>query len=173
MKEHLSEMDSVRREYSLDCADLIIRDIGMLLKPVDRPKQMTRRQSLTHIICESAHLSCRLAAQHSDISLDFLGKMKRLKFKVDHDKFVCHRARKIEEDDSQLQAALSKKSLDMVVQPLVVRSGATDSRGYGGRGYGKGSTRIISKAVVWMVKSEIPPGKGPDDHNLAQENEAI
>ena len=75
--------------------------------------------------------------------------MKQHRYKVYHEKLECHRACRLDELDPKSKKALYKKPLDMVIQPMVCRTGDVD-----GVSSEIGDERVLVKAVVWMVKIE-------------------
>ncbi|EXJ88288.1 hypothetical protein A1O1_05218 [Capronia coronata CBS 617.96] len=122
--------------------------------------EIMRRKQLQAIFEASMALSTSLATQNPEIQVCFLPELADACFSLDHPQLRAHRAMGLKEDRNAEDGLdpddidIDGQPIDMVIEPMVVRSGNEDGENYQ-------MQKILKKAEVWMVKdADLPPPFG-------------
>lgn len=149
LQQELRNTDPSRR-YQGDCnqkinsfAEVFVEcfeagELAPFLRKISSRESMTRMTMLQDIVCKAARLFIRLRAQRYVLQLANEEDLLRERFKVCHPLMEADRLLSLHYDDRRLDGA----RVDVLVSPAICL--IEDGNG------GAKTTRVLSKAIVWV-----------------------
>ncbi|ETN37199.1 uncharacterized protein HMPREF1541_08189 [Cyphellophora europaea CBS 101466] len=152
-----NELEASTEDFRAQVLQLAMNAVGFLLRE-DHSTTDQSRDDLRKFIWLAVSTSIQIHAQYPRVTFLFLSDLKRHRFSCDHEQLEAHPIMNLKHDGDSNdgrtaeEAGVAGRSPDLVVEPLVQRSGDNQGKAWDGE-------RLVRRAVIWICS--------PKDHEMA------